>query len=117
MLENLEVCTLYSDRFDRKLALEKSYDFSETMPWIVNREIIGTILHLYDHLDGIILIQRFSFCGPDSMTNDAFIRCVKGTHPSLTVDAQSGTAGLETRIESFIDILRYQKRGYLRDER
>ncbi len=44
------------------------------------------------------------------MTNDAFIRCVKG-NPSfpLTVDAQSGTAGLETRIESFIDILRYQK--------
>lgn len=88
------------------------------MPWIVNREIIGTILHLYDHLDGIILISAFP-CGPDSMTNDAFIRCVKGKPIlSLTVDAQSGTAGLETRIESFIDILRYQKRGgYLRDER
>ena len=27
MLENLEVCTLYSDRFDRKLALEKVMTF------------------------------------------------------------------------------------------
>lgn len=118
MLEDLEVCTLFSDRFDRKLALEKSYDFSETMPWIVNREIIGTLLSLYDHLDGLILVSAFP-CGPDSMTNDALIRCIKGKPIlSLTVDAQSGTAGLETRIESFIDILRYQKRGgYLSDER
>ena len=26
---------------------------------------------------------------------------------NLTIDAQSGTAGLETRVESFVDILRY----------
>ena len=118
MLEDLQVCTLYSDRFDRKQALEKSYDFSETMPWIVNREIIGTILHLYDHLDGIVLVSAFP-CGPDSMTNDALIRCIKGKPIlSLTIDSQSGTAGLETRLESFVDILRYQKRGgYLHDER
>ena len=118
MLEDLNVCTLYSDRFDRKKALEKSYDFSETMPWIVNREIIGTILRLYDHLDGIVLVSAFP-CGPDSMTNDALIRCIKGKPIlSLTIDSQSGTAGLETRLESFVDILRYQKRGgYLNDER
>ena len=30
---------------------------------------------------------------------------------NLTLDAQSGTAGVETRIESFIDIIRYQKAG------
>lgn len=111
MLNNLDVCVLYSDRYDRKRAFEKSFDFSETMPWIVNREIIGTILHLYDHLDGIVLVSAFP-CGPDSMTNDAFIRCIKGKPIlSLTVDAQSGTAGLETRLESFVDILHYQKRG------
>ena len=40
------------------------------------------------------------------MTKDAFIRCVKGKPIlSLTLDAQSVTAGLETLIESFIDIL------------
>lgn len=29
----------------------------------------------------------------------------------LTVDAQGGTAGVETRVESFVDILSYQKKG------
>lgn len=111
MLSDLDTCVLYSDRFDRKRAYEKSFEFSDTMPWIVNREIIGTILHLYDHLDGIVLISAFP-CGPDSMTNDSLIRCIKGKPIlSLTVDAQSGTAGLETRLESFVDILHYQARG------
>ena len=51
-------------------------------------------------------------CGPDSMTNDAIARCVQGKPMlSLTLDAQSGTAGLETRIESFVDILAYRKKG------
>lgn len=111
MLEDLEICTLFTDYFNRKHAWEKSYDFSETMPWIVNREITGAILHLYDSIDGIVLVSAFP-CGPDSMTNDALIRCIKGKPIlSLTVDAQSGTAGLETRLESFVDILRYQKKG------
>ena len=27
------------------------------------------------------------------------------------IDAQSGTAGVETRVESFVDILRFQQKG------
>ena len=46
------------------------------------------------------------------MTNDAVMRCISGIPIlNLTVDSQSGTAGLETRIESFVDILRYQQTG------
>ena len=46
------------------------------------------------------------------VTNDAIVRCIQGKPVlNLTIDAQSGTAGLETRVESFIDILRYQKKG------
>ncbi len=105
------VCTLFADDFDRTKALEKSYSFSKTLPWIVNREIIGAILSLYDEIDGIVLASAFP-CGPDSMTNDAVMRNVVGKPTlSLTIDAQSGTAGLETRVESFVDILHYQKRG------
>ena len=71
----------------------------------------ASILDLYDQIDGIVLVSAFP-CGTDSMTNDALMRCIKGKPIlSLTVDAQSGTAGLETRLESFVDILRYQQRG------
>lgn len=95
--------------------LERCYaacqDFSQTMPWLVNRELIGAILRFGDRVDGIVLVSAFP-CGPDSMTDDAIMRCIKGTPIlNLTIDAQSGTAGLETRVESFVDILRYQKQG------
>lgn len=102
---------LYADHTDHAKALKASYVFSETLPWIINRELIGSMLLLHEAVDGIVLMSAFP-CGPDSMTNDAVARVVQGKPIlTLTVDAQSGTAGLETRIESFIDILRYQRGG------
>ena len=101
---------------DRKKSLATSFDFSETMPWVVNRELVGALMNLHEDIDGILLVSAFP-CGPDSMTDDAIMRCIQGTPLlNLVVDAQSGTAGLETRIESFVDILRYRKRGgYIHD--
>lgn len=114
MLANMGVTLPYADRYDRKRALQSSFQFSDTLPWIANREIVGSIMNLHDSVDGILLVSAFP-CGPDSMTDDAIIRCIKGKPVlNLTVDAQTGTAGHETRIESFIDILRYQERsGYV----
>ena len=62
-----------------------------------------------DQVDGIILMSAFP-CGPDSMTNDMLLRLVKDV-PILTIilDNQSGSAGLETRLESFVDILNFRK--------
>ena len=56
-----------------------------------------------------MLVSAFP-CGPDSMTNEMLIRRIKGK-PVLTLmlDTQSGTAGIETRLESFLDIIRFQK--------
>ena len=111
MLERMNAVVVLTDETDRKRALQESFDFSDTLPWIVNREIIGSIMLLHDQVDGIVLVSAFP-CGPDSMTDDAIVRCMQGKPIlNLTVDAQSGTAGLETRIESFVDILRYQKQG------
>lgn len=111
MLERLGTRVLFSDACERERAVAASERFSATMPWVVNREICGSIMLLSEHVDGIVLVSAFP-CGPDSMTDDAIVRCMQGTPIlNLTIDAQSGTAGLETRIESFVDILRYQKRG------
>lgn len=111
LLEGMGATVLYADQTDHGKALHESFEFSETLPWIVNRELVGSVTLLHAHVDGIVLVSAFP-CGPDSMTNDAVARCIQGKPIlSLIVDAQSGTAGLETRIESFIDILRYQQRG------
>lgn len=102
---------LFADEFDHERAYRRSQDFSPSLPWIVNRELVGAILALHDEVDGIVLISAFP-CGPDSMTDDAISRCVHGRPLlTLTVDAQSGTAGVETRVESFVDILSYQRKG------
>lgn len=111
LLERMNTVVAFTDAVDRERALLASFDFSETLPWIVNRELIGAITILNEHIDGIVLVSAFP-CGPDSMTDDAILRCIQGKPIlNLTIDAQSGSAGLETRIESFVDILRYQKKG------
>ena len=104
-------CVLFADETDRARSLKRSYEFSHSIPWIVNRELIGSILMLHEHIDGIVLMSAYP-CGPDSMCDDAIERCIKGKPIlTLTVDAQAGTAGVETRVESFVDILAYQKKG------
>lgn len=111
ILEKYGADVLYSDCVSREAALKRSYEFSRVMPWLINREMTGAILMLREKVDGIILVSAYP-CGPDALVNDMLLRRVKGIPLlSLTLDAQSGTAGVETRIESFIDIIKYQKAG------
>ncbi len=100
---------LCSDQLDRRACLKAGDMLSPTVPWEVNREIFGAVELCRKQVDGIILMSAFP-CGPDSMTNDMLVRLVKDV-PILTIilDNQSGSAGLETRLESFVDILHFRK--------
>ena len=82
---------------------------SPTCKWEINREILGGIVqHEYD-VDGMILLSAFP-CGPDAMVNEIITRRVKGVPMlNLVLDSQTGTAGVETRLESFIDIIRLKE--------
>ncbi len=109
MLKELGATTIIADDVPKESALKSSYELSSTMPWICNRELAGAVWELKDQIDGIILMSAFP-CGPDSMVNDIIVRRIKGIPTlTLTVDAQDATAGLETRLESFIDILHFRK--------
>lgn len=111
LLNKMGTDVLYTDYVDHSDALKKSYDFSKVMPWLINREMTGGIMMLRKKVDGIILVSAYP-CGPDSLVNDMLIRKIRSIPVlNLTLDAQSGTAGVETRLESFIDIIRYQKAG------
>ena len=111
ILRKMDVEVIYTDYADREGALRKSYDLSRVMPWLINREITGALFMLRRKVDGIILVSAYP-CGPDALVNDMLVRKLKDIPVlSLTLDAQSGTAGVETRMESFIDIIRYQKAG------
>ncbi|SFR02067.1 acyl-CoA dehydratase activase-related protein [Desulfoscipio geothermicus] len=65
-------------------------------------------------VDGIIHLTAFG-CGPDSIV-DRFIRFNNkngGNIPfmSLTIDEHSGEAGIGTRLEAFVDMVKRKKRG------
>jgi len=99
---------------ESRTAITASYALSETVPWVYSRELIGAVALLKDKVDGIILLSAFP-CGPDSMVNEIIIRRVKDKPIlSLTLDGQEGTAGLETRIESFLDIIEDRRRAHAR---
>ena len=108
-IKNLGAIPLLSDCADPALMRKESLKICRNVPWMVNRELVGTVAHYHDAADGIILITAFP-CGPDSMTNEMIIRRVKDRPIlNLLLDSQDATAGIETRLESFVDIIRFRK--------
>lgn len=97
---------------ERDAALKRSLELTATCRWELSREIVGGIAMYKDKIDGIIFISAFP-CGPDAMVNELMLRRIDGLPMlNLVVDGQNGTAGTETRLESFLDIIRF-KRGML----
>lgn len=108
-LKRVGVIPLRADIVNREAALKRSRELSPTCKWEINREILGGIAMHQSEVDGIILLSAFP-CGPDAMVNELIARRVKGVPMlNLVLDAQSGTAGVETRLESFIDIIRFKE--------
>ena len=108
-LERMGVTVVRADRMDREQALTASARFSPTCRWLMNRELMGSVVLGKDRADGVILLSAFP-CGPDSMTNELLTRRLTGTPVlNMVLDAQSGTAGIETRLESFVDIIRFKE--------
>lgn len=63
------------------------------------------------NIDGIIHITAFG-CGPDSII-EKFFQFKNKSMPlmSITIDEHSGEAGVSTRLEAFIDMVRRKKRS------
>lgn len=115
-LRELGTVPIIGDIAPKKEAIEKSGEISKTLPWAFNKELVGSIPIYNDRVDGIILMSAFP-CGPDSLVNEILIRRIKDKPIlNLTLDGQEGNTGIETRLESFVDIIRFKKDGlYGRD--
>lgn len=112
-LDSLGAIPILADAAD-PAAMRKEYpNLCKSVPWMINRELVGAVNHYKDQVDGIILITAFP-CGPDSMLNEMIIRRVKGKPIlNLLLDSQDGNAGIETRLESFVDIIRFRKEAHV----
>jgi len=84
------------------------------MFWSYGRKILGTALHLAHNqsVDGIIYLSAFG-CGIDSVVVPLFEKWRKGKEELpllvLTIDEHTGEAGLNTRLEAFLDMLEWRQ--------
>lgn len=107
---------IYADIFDKKEIKDKYKVISEQVYWTYSKELLSSIVHYYDQVDGIILLSVFP-CGPDSLTNEMCIRKIKKPITTLIIDELTSETGLQTRIESFIDIINRRGRKLRYDQK
>lgn len=80
--------------------------------WPVGQDILSAALHYSEQnsVDGIIQISS-CLCGPDAIIGDLLAKYLRRNDDKhfpllqLTLDEHSGWAGLQTRVEAFMDLL------------
>ena len=82
--------------------------------WQLGRDLVAAAMHYAEcaDIDGIVNVSSFG-CGQDSFTAALVEHYVGQRSPkamlSLVLDEHSGDAGLQTRVEAFLDILEQRK--------
>ncbi len=88
---------------------------NKKMFWSFGRKLLGVSMYLAEskNVDGVIYISSFG-CGIDSIIQDLFERKSRkeGKIPFLllTIDEHTGEAGINTRIEAFLDMIEWRRR-------
>ena len=89
--------------------------------WIHEEEIMQSIRYFLTkgrgEIDGVIFLISFA-CGPDSLISELIMRDMKVVGlPFLEIimDEHSGEAGLLTRVESFVEMIRRRKKKQAMD--
>ena len=110
--QNADVITI--ETMDGELLRQKSGTIPKKMFWNFGSKAVGAALCLLDRrdIDGILYVMAFG-CGVDSFVCDYVERLVRRSRDLpfavITIDEHSGEAGLNTRIEAFIDMIRWRK--------
>ena len=110
-LAALNVNVIYADVPDTAAMCDLSKQLSESAYWKYNKELIGAVGYYRDKIDGMVFLATFP-CGPDSLAIELLVRKL-GEIPmtTLVADSNFGEAGLQTRVESFIDIIEARRKG------
>ena len=109
-LEFSEPEKLPSKEIEKHLVGRNDYLYFE-----FEHDIVGTAMHFLENetIDGILMLVNF-ICGPVSVSMEyakQFAKKIQAETPLaiLTLDAHTGEAGFQTRLEAFCDILRMKK--------
>ena len=94
--------------------LEEEVRLLPDLSWSYERELLAAAFRFsgMDAVDGIIYLTSFG-CGPDSMVMEMFKREVlpRGgkAFMEMVLDEHSAESGVRTRVEAFVDMIRYRK--------
>lgn len=103
-LEKLNCEVIFCDQFESEVTNNFSKYLSRELYWKKAKENIGAIILCNEKIDGIIFLTTFP-CGLDSLVNELVMRKISKPYLNLVLDDLDAQAGIETRIESFVDIL------------
>ena len=103
---------IFADRCPRLDCRASAAAISSDLYWTLNKELIGAIPLTRPHIDGVLLVSAFP-CGSDSLVGELVLRKVRDLPiAQILLDEQQGEAGLQTRIECFMDILHERRQSY-----
>jgi predicted nucleotide-binding protein (sugar kinase/HSP70/actin superfamily) len=110
--ENVKVYT--QDMLSDKMMNRQARNLPKSMFWYFSNRAVYGALHFMQqkNIDGIIHITAFA-CGPDSIV-DRLLEIESRRHGqipylSIAVDEHTGDAGVRTRVEAFLDMLRFRR--------
>jgi len=100
---------IYSDRMESNKAKKLSLNLSKTLYWTYHKELLGAAEYYKDMVDGIVFLTTFP-CGPDALAVTLCQNKISGV-PSIiiTLDELESRVGLQTRLESFVDVINLRK--------
>lgn len=107
------VTVLTADDLPAELVCRAAMQLPKKLFWTLNQRMIGAAYHYLEHprVHGLIHVASFG-CGPDSMTGELIERFVRGASSkpllNLTLDEHTGEAGIITRLEAFLDMVRWR---------
>lgn len=101
MLKKFDVEIISSELFDKNNEYKR---YSRGLYWKYNKENMNGLKYL-DKVNGVIFLSSFP-CGPDSLVNELVMRKINKPYLNLIIDDISFSGGIETRIESFLDIVK-----------
>ncbi|GFN34216.1 acyl-CoA dehydratase activase-related protein [Tepidimicrobium xylanilyticum] len=112
-MRNIKVIT--TEMIDDEIARHYASKLPKRMFWTHGQRIVGGAFHLIDtkSIDGIVYVSAFG-CGLDSVLMDLVERKARENHVPytlLTIDEHTGEAGMNTRIEAFIDMLEWRDKN------
>jgi predicted nucleotide-binding protein (sugar kinase/HSP70/actin superfamily) len=113
-LRSMGAMVVTADHLSENEVRQQAAKLPKKLFWTIGQRMIGAGYHYAesDDIDGVIHIAAFA-CGPDSMTGELIERNIRSSTKlpflNLTLDEHTGEAGVITRIEAFLDMVRWKK--------